>query len=434
MYTSPESTPFEIFQYSPLSQSVLYTAFTVFDFSLGEDSYKMFVLSRVLILIYNLLTLAFCFAILKRIFKLGNLLCFGAITLLFGTLYQEFISVRPDALYILFAISSLYFFLKFVVEDGKMWTNLVLFSSLLTAALFTKQSAIQYYVIYGAASLFLLPLKDSLKVILSSSIALAIALSIAYLTYGDIFFANVVGGVSLPIDLIQGFQIVEYYLLRWGIVSAFSLIGAIFWILRSEDKRRKVLALFVMGTFGFGLVTCIKVGAGPSYFNEFHILAVIASALLIKSLIEQGKSLINLKVTLTVLVVGLIGLYASSQLFHYYLPDLQSTARQQYEKERAIGLDVKKIISERDVMLFTPKKHIKNIIPTKTILPNTEFYPVSSINFEEVRQMNREKKLAILINKNELNSFRTLSSIKISLDHFVLYKSYGNLGLYLPIK
>ena len=110
LYCNPENTPFEIFQYTPLSQFPTVIFAKLLDSNSLNYGYYVLAIGRVFSLIFNLLTFYLVFLLLSRILKIDKTLSLAAAIGGFGLLTHLAFAVRPDAMSLLVTILSVYLF------------------------------------------------------------------------------------------------------------------------------------------------------------------------------------------------------------------------------------------------------------------------------------------------------------------------------------
>jgi hypothetical protein len=210
IYTNPEAIPYEIFQYTPISQlPLIFLAWFENNFFPSHDFIFTLGAGRILSIIYNLLTALVIFKIFKSQLKVQtNFALFGSLTFL-CLLPHHFYAIRTDSMALLFTVTGIYFFIKAYFQGHQ--TSFIISAIILSFSFFVKQDA---FLISGAFGLVLLLSKNIKGLILFSLsliCCLGILLLMAPLFLGPHFYISVFGGVALEMKFSQ----FTYVLLRY---------------------------------------------------------------------------------------------------------------------------------------------------------------------------------------------------------------------------
>lgn len=278
LYVDPATTPYSITQYTPL---YYYSGWLV-GRVVGIDAanvHQVYVLSRGMSLLFNLLFALSVFAILKNVFRVKLSLSLLALAYAFVYLDEESFS-RPDSLFNLLALLTIGLFLKLLTEEDRkrcQW-YLIAASALSVVAIFAKQSAIYLPVLLLFYLVFYLRnLRWSVVagLIMTATFGLLFVLS----GHGDFhaFLQNTVQGVNNGASLSWfAKRIMIEHFQKERLVNIFGLFTGVFFLAKGKSHALRFLGLSVLGSFTFALVTSVKIGAAPNYFTEFIVLTVIA--------------------------------------------------------------------------------------------------------------------------------------------------------------
>lgn len=429
IYSDPGKLPFEVFQYTPLVQVPVIVFAKLFNLVPGEDVHSFFVLGRSLSLLYNLGSAGIVFLLLLRRFHISRNLSIVAALLSFALMSRDCFSFRPDALYQFFFLASIYFIVDAV--QIKKWIPIITSAILISLTVFSKQNGIQLIItLTGFLILFGKPL-FSLKYILTVLGVFGLFTLIFYFIYGDTFFVNTVGGISLPINFIFAYQILDYIFLKYSLLLIAAIFIAVQWIFKkngSADKR--VIGLFTIGALIFAAGTSLKVGSGIGYYNEGIILSILCVTIDLNSLLGKLK-ITNEKIiplAFSFCIIMYFPFLIANQFFHEYADNISHRHTDNYLKDQKTAMKVAELLIPGN-SLFTPNKNIKNFLITQSILPNTEFYGVSNTDFEAVTKLSDQGKIELLLSDQELK-YRTLVHMKINISEYSAVARIDNLTLY----
>jgi hypothetical protein len=418
LYTNPENYPFEIFQYTPLSQYFTYFTAKIFSLKVGNNVHELFVIGRIYSLLFNILTSFVIFKINDLIFKVSKNvnLVFSFISLIIIT-YIDY-TLRADSLSNLFTMISIFFLFKSLeLENFKNIIYTVIFSLL---AIFSKQSAIQI-IVYFVAIYFIFSFKSMLKFLIVFSLSVLLFSLFFFFLYGKLFFYSTIVGISNPTELKLGISLLFDYTKRFGVLLFISIILVFLknkWTYNSDYLI--ILFFLFVASFIFSFGTSQKIGAGLNYYTFNIYVSVIMSAIFIDQLYRSNFFRYNyLFLTLMISVVSLH--IFLERLYNRHLPQISSSHQKEYYIDvNFVHLVKNKIgIARKQDYLFTPNKNIKNLYFYNTVLPNTEYYGGGASKFNW-SNFDKKKLKYIIINENDsdlLNS-RTFQQFHIKLTDY----------------
>ncbi|MDF9795311.1 hypothetical protein OKW21_000574 [Catalinimonas alkaloidigena] len=284
LYMDPSDPPYSITQYTPIYYFIIYALGKLFQIS-ASDVESIYILSRSVSFIFNLGFAYLSALILVDIFKGKKWMGFIAFTFAFVFLDEESFS-RPDSLYNVMVMATIYVFLLFFRKGvkPKKVSLLVLASLLSVFTIYVKQSGIFLPVLLV---FFVLVYCQNIRWA-SISVATMLVSFTALLflfTGGNLvpFFQNVVEGVNNGISL-KWFveKIVIEHFQKERFINIFGISLSIYWLVKGGSHQLKFLGLAMLGSFLFALITGVKVGAAPNYFTEFIALTVIATLIFLQ--------------------------------------------------------------------------------------------------------------------------------------------------------
>ena len=160
MYSNPEDTPFEIFQYTPYSQIPIIGASYILNNNSNNYYYQVMVIGRLLSLLFNVLTFFFVYKIMYNQLKTRNEIAKWAALFGFCILTHLSFSIRPDALAILLTVASIYLFGKAYFNET--YKAYLLSGVFLSISFYTKQDSA--LIIFALGLILLIKSKASAKV------------------------------------------------------------------------------------------------------------------------------------------------------------------------------------------------------------------------------------------------------------------------------
>ena len=421
LYTNPEEPPFEIFQYTPLSQSVVISAAKIIDSNSDQYAYYVMVIGRLFSLLFNLGKFFIVYLLLKNILHVNAFLSLSAAVLGFATLTHLAFAIRPDALSMLLTIVSLYLFFKAFSANNSFYYFLTgLFFSI---AFFAKQDAVSILAVIGSYLL----ITQRWKPIFIISTSFVFFWSVFAFTFkellGEYFMNSIVGGlnsgyeITNAISVLKRFFDIYWFLITVGIFVVFLNAKRLF-----NSEENKVMLFICIGSFLIAFFTSLKVGAWVNYYSLFIILFTM---LIFKSLsmrIDKKIQHIGLLITIVFSCVFLF-----RQVYHYTLPFLKYP-----QTKRDYFLTVNNFKSDTELnnsTIFTFDKTLKLLFFKNTILPNTEYYHVSRFKKTELGKSGPE-----YIIKNDLmddSQFSALIYYKVDTSVYKMYKKTLNYTVYI---
>ncbi|WPP48043.1 hypothetical protein [Catalinimonas niigatensis] len=291
IYSNPEKPPFSITQYSPLYYYATIGICKVLQIT-SDQVHEVYVVSRSFSLLCNLIFAAICYWILGGVFRIKGILRWLAGIFSFAYLEVESFS-RPDSLYNLFVLLTIWIFLSFLQNKEKRegLYFFVVAASFSIVTLFVKQSGIYLPLILLFYILFFLP---SWKHFLLAALVMATTGGLLlWITAGDglsIFFQNVIGGVNNGISYNWWVKrMLINHLQRENIFDILGLFLGLWYLVNTKIHEHRFLGLCALTMFLFANVTGIKIGSAPNYFTEF----LATTFILISIFVHQNKGFVQ---------------------------------------------------------------------------------------------------------------------------------------------
>lgn len=283
LYLDPSAPPYSITQYTPIYYYLIYGIGKVLQIQ-PADVESVYILSRSVSIIFNLAFAYVSALILVNIFKTSRWLGFITFAFAFVFLDEESYS-RPDSLYNLMIMATIYMIMLFLKEDEKSRKEkwLVISSLLSVFTIYVKQSGVFVPVLLV---FFVLVYCQNIRwtLIAVGTMAVSFVALLMLFTGGEFipFYQNVVQGVNNGINIrwfIERIAIEHFQKER--LINILGISLAIYWLVKGENQTYKFLGLAMLGSFLFAVITGFKIGSAPNYFTEFIALTVIAALLFV---------------------------------------------------------------------------------------------------------------------------------------------------------
>lgn len=425
IYTDPEKTPFEIFQYTPISQLILVFVGKIFNFSIKDFGYNTLLVGRMLSFIYNCLTVFIIYKLNISTLKQNSWNSF-LITLLSMILFTHLsFAVRPDALAFLSIILAFFFFMESIVNERK---NFQIYAGLILGfSFFIKQDSFLIIFSFGFCLLIYKKWLELLQLTISFLFSIGILFLIFIKIYGEVFIQSVIGGVSLGYDLEQAISVFKRFIELYTLIPIIGLTIITFYIFKLKKLQQVdiILAIVTISFFILGIGTTFKEGSWVNYYLPFVIFTITLAFQSLKYFSKNSKNLI----IVFLLLSGFYFLFL--QYFHYTSPYLKyyKSKKEKYEKY-IMYRRIKKEIGNNK--LFTFDKDLKILFYDKTLFPNTEYYHVSPYSFNSYMKLNEYEKLSYYIYDENLNKdqLSTLQYYKVRLENYKKINSVFNFTIY----
>ncbi len=283
LYADPSQAPYSITQYTPL---YYYLCWIVGRIALidPDNVHHVYILSRSVSLILNLLFSAAVFLVVKRIFRVQRSVSFVALAYAFVFLDEESFS-RPDSLYNLLVVVTVGLFLASLMDERKLHAYYYLIGSSFLSVLtvFAKQSGIYLFVLLLFFVVFYLNNRQwAVTALLTMALSFATLFALCCGGEVNVFVQNVVLGVSNGVDIrLFVERIVIEHFQKERFVNILGLFIGFYYLAKGANRASKFLGLAILSSFIFALLTSFKVGAAPNYFTEFITLTIIGLAIFI---------------------------------------------------------------------------------------------------------------------------------------------------------
>ena len=434
IYSNPEDLPLEVFQYTPISQLPLIAFAKLFDSESPGYLYHISLFGRLIVLIYNLVTVYLLFLLLLKTFHVQKFTAFLGALLCFSTLSHPNFSIRPDALLLLANVAlSLGFFTALLNQKNK---TLYLLSFLVGLSMLIKQDA---FFIMGPVGMFLL-IYRKWKELLCTSVSFILGVVcfffIAHKIFGEFFFYSVSHGIQVSSSISQAILVVDRALSLYGFQFIISLVvSGYLLIVEPKNKKMLLLSLFSCVYFLLGFAASSKHGSWVNYYTFFILFGSLLSVVFFHHYLKQTHK--SYFIILAVFVTG--GLFGFRQIYFYTMPYIkQEKPKALYESiyrtSRQIKADLG--LKEGDNAIVAHQL-LRNFLFKHSVMVNTEYYGLSEFNYDKfVKTKNKDVDYIIAANEeadviahlaSTFNIDRTTYLPVQEIDKIKIYKKYEKL-------
>ncbi|MFZ1693910.1 MAG: hypothetical protein WAT74_11985 [Flavobacteriales bacterium] len=278
LYEDPEQPPFDVMQYSPLYYGLLAGVAKAVGVQ-PEETYDLFVLSRTLALVLNLLT---CWLVFTLCRALGCARWGGLAVALFSfVLYTDHFYGRGDALYALLFVAALLVHARVLGKAGPR--DMVIAALLSVACVLAKQTGALVIGIIGVDLLVRRAWRElrvyTIAVLAAGAVA---ALVIAASASGPFFLKNAVQGLANGIapSMYREFHDLATY--KYYAPMHIALLLLVVRGFRKGDAQDRFLSAAMALSIAFGGLTAFKSGSNLNYLYEAHVLVSIAAMRLVR--------------------------------------------------------------------------------------------------------------------------------------------------------
>lgn len=427
MYSNPVDTPFEIFQYTPLSQLPTILSAYLFNSNSSSYYYNVTVVGRLFSLSMNILTFFLVFKILFKQFKISRLLSMTGALVGFALLTQLAFAVRPDAMALCLTIYALYLFGKAHLNES---VKSYYYSAIVFAiAFFAKQDSILIISAVGLTLLLQREFKHTLLFSIAFLVSLGGLLFLFGLIHGDYFYVSIFGGLDNGTSLAQAHGVFEHYLRYYGVLFFIGVFFT-FYLLRSNMENRKRVFLICLGSLSLliSIGTSFKYGSWINYYTLTNIVLVSVIFVGIAHL-NTGKEKAWIERNVVWISSLVIVFYVFTQAFHYTSPFLKYGQGKQRHQEISEAITDFSTIAQTDgLIIYTAIPQVKLLLFRNSILPNYEYYPVSSFSTDGYLKLKKEQRLTHVIMDDETRAIKesTFSIYGIDGADFKQAKMLGN--------
>jgi len=419
LYSDPEGTPFEIFQYTPLSQFPLIVIAKVLNPDSANYTYYVMMFGRMFNLFLNILTFYLVYLLLFTIFNVSKTLSLTAAFCGFGLLTHMSFAIRPDSMSLLFIMFSVYLFSKAYFQSKSFY--FVFCGLFFAVSFFSKQDS---FLILSALGVYLIINKsweNFFVLSFSFIISFLLLLFLFYISFGKFFFLSIFGGLSVGYSISQAHYVFERFLTFYG---ALFYLGIIFGYLIIKGCAPKKEGTFFLTLSLFSLIIAaivsLKTGSGVSYFTPFVVYSIMQITYVLNYLNKGiNKNIIEKAVVYFTIIV--VSVFVFQQIYNYTSPFMKYAESK--VKHDNIIRDFKGFRQDamrENYIIFTYDQTLKLFLHKKTIFPNTEFYHVSRFSFEGYKKLNSSQKLTHIIKNTDLGTsqFSTFEYYRIPLSKF----------------
>ena len=399
MYSNPEDTPFEIFQYTPYSQIPIIGASYILNNNSNNYYYQVMVIGRLLSLLFNVLTFFFVYKIMYNQLKTRNEIAKWAALFGFCILTHLSFSIRPDALAILLTVASIYLFGKAYFNET--YKAYLLSGVFLSISFYTKQDSALIIFALGLILLIQKKIKPLILFSISFCVSFLFISIINYFLYGEYFFYSIIGGVDNGISINKAQMVFERYIHFYGAIF-FVNIFFILYIIKSKIIRsiKNYLVAFNLISLLIAFFSSLKMGSWINYYTLVNISSTITICYCINYFTNDEKkiSILNpLKYTITLIVLY----FLFQQIFHYTAPFLKYyQSKKNHYKILTQFKSFKDSLNDNQAVIYSSIPEIKLFLYQNIILPNSEYYPVSKFSKDGYNKLKKNQKISVVILPN----------------------------------
>lgn len=433
LYTNPEDLPFEVFQYTPLSQYPVVLLAKILNENSARYLLNLISLGRLFSLLYCLLAVWALYQLITVHLKIKSSIAWISIVVIFSILTQHSYSIRPDALAFLFTALSILSFI--VYSEKETIVNLVFASIWPVLAFYTKQDSVFIIVPCG----IWLVLNNRWIAAIKWGILFTVFFSLMGLLffnfYSQTFVNSVTKGISTGYDLMQAYWVFDRVTAIYGLLLSIVVIFIIASVLHfKKNTLYFLISICSIMFFLLAVVTTMKKGSWVNYYLLFLVFGILCLASFVQVLtsIQSGTS----SYIVFPLIVMLTFVIPIDQLVKrtlvYFTPFLKFTeSYNEYEKARSVATYTTDSIPEG--FLYTSDNYLKNILHRRSVFPNTEFYGVSKFNYSKYYSSSPYMKgiqVIILPKFESISSDQTLKVFGIDHNHFYIHSQKSGYNIY----
>jgi hypothetical protein len=399
IYTDPESYPFEILQYTPLSQFPIYMiAWIERNLLLTNDFTFTLALGRLTSLAFNVFSAFLVHRMSRKHLKISSLFSFIGSVIFFCFLPHHVFAIRPDSMALFLSILGIFYFsYAYFMNFQKSY---ILSGVILALSFFAKQDA---FLISGALGLILLFNKEYKNTLLFSAsflVSFGIFMLLFKFFLGYYFLKSIFGGIALEMKWEQFSYILTRYITFYFHILIAVVISIFYMIKLSQVELKNKIFLITALIFSLlvTFLTSSKVGSHINYYilpTLFAVMIVVLNFDLIS--LNRSNSLNNQY--LFSFSGALICLYfLFFQYYHY------TSYSSKFEKSIS---EHQNYIDENQTILNEVRKTNQNVVSydsisklllsNQIILPNLEFYWVSNFSYDKFKDVKNNKHVEFII-------------------------------------
>jgi len=380
LYQDPSAGSYAIIQYTPFWYYLIAGIAKLMshdNYRQGLDVQGLYVLCRVVALIFNLLTAGVCMLIIRRwgISWLRSLV-FAMPSLMVLTVHYY---TRGDSMHLFLFVAAIYAYICY--QEKRKLLHVISAALFSAACIMTKQSGV---LVAGIISIgFFADRKYDVALLYVACLALfswGIARSF---NQGDwyTFYQNTVLGLKNGIDLsfLYTIFISQFFL---DMVPCYILGGLMIFIAMKKvaDKTYQTLLLGMACSWLFAVITGLKIGSSNNYFTEFLILLLVSLPYLLYN--EQGKHVLftYLGKKATTRVVAYIAFFIlitskTSGLFTaMYIEKNFKNDKKEYTNDQMLYEYFRNVLNIRsgEYVFFTERRYLDNVFVNYSIMPTKD--------------------------------------------------------------
>jgi hypothetical protein len=371
IYLNPEAAPFRLTQYTPLYFTIVAFFCKLINWS-ATDVHYIYLASRMFSNIFTILAVSatgyLIYYITKR--KIAGLL--SAIYLYQILSYWFLTTSRPDSLLVL--LISLYLwavYFSFEKENGENWWYLAIFISV--SAFFVKQSGAILSIAPGIYWILTKQWKTLIRLSLFGVAVFGLYLLILPINDIQLFFTNIIGGVANSASWGWFYDwTLQHWLLQFAPLIVTNMVISAYIIYYRPSKFYLFLTLASFLFFIFSTSTAFKIGAGVGYYQDYLIVTVLQTTLVICG--ASGRQIFKnvfLKAGLSLYLI-LVFLYCPLFVFMKYKSGNYTDFEGIYIEEREVAryLFENKKLGDNDWVYVCPGENFKGYFLNQFLVKN----------------------------------------------------------------
>lgn len=435
IYSNPEKPPFEIFQYTPLSQ---YPVVVACKFLNSNDKYyihNILISGRLISLVFNLLSLVLIYKLARTFLNLSATYALILLTTFFSLMTHLSYAIRPDSMVLLLTLSCLYFFILYFKNNSVI--SLVLASIFPVLGFYTKQDCVFIIIPCG---LFLFVNLEIKKLVRYSGVMILFFIIITYIFYSiyeNDFVISISKGLNNGYSVISGYWVFNRFQQVYHelfFISAVSIAVCLFRYQRSQWIWFFALAgaLYLL----LALFSSLKAGAWINYYTPFLLFGCFCFVVILQEGLSSGSDKVAalfLRFSLIYFAIFVPLDQMSQRQMIYLMPYSVKFAEQKRKYDELYNIAGKINQEIPGGTVYTTDNLLKLFLHDRSIMPNTEYYGTARFNYQYYfsGEKNSDLPKAVILNSTEkIETDPTLSVFKINPDDYFFYKNLGSFITY----
>lgn len=387
LYTDPEQSPYAIAQYAPFYYFLVAGTGKLLGIS-PDDLLSVMILNRSVSFLLNLFFIYLVYLLARRIFSLEKFS--AAVSSMLSFIFLEITSFgRPDSLYHLLFISTLFVFYQFVSRGNtSSSTRFLLLSAVFAAiALYCKQTAIVLPVALGGWLILQKRFRSLVYFGLVYFLVAGLCFLSIYLLLGDtrVFLKNIIGGINngIGIHWFRTVILTDFYGM-FGLFHVLLFVAVFFYLNKIKEPFARFTKYILIALFVLFNGIALKLGSNPGYFTEWwSLLFVCAIFILVRELkgYSEKQQRVVFLLARAVMAVKLVFLLIS--FYHMIILKPYAAALEEYHAEKKLaGLIRAKLGADDKFEVFcnynTVDSYLSGFLFRNAVMPQMDIIGLSS--------------------------------------------------------